>query len=306
LPAEVLGILSDIHSLGRTLQAWGRSNDPGPVAEVVSHLAANAQTQLPVFKQAILRYRRFRAAATEQLAEKTFHIALTVTLEEEIRSLDALANHDAFLAIESKRLPRLKDYLPVQFIEASSVRLVPLLPRQYDEKFHILQAPSLFLPDLAHFRSRCEDRGTTLAVAFLDIDDFKQFNTGHTEPKVDRNLLPRFMQTIEAHLFQHGYAYRQGGDEYLALIPSVSKPLAIAFLDELRRKMSELAYPEISGKTTVSIGLCVVEPDCPLTDREILDRASQAKKHGKNNGKNCIATFDGPRFVSEELKVVGR
>jgi hypothetical protein len=34
------------------------------------------------------------------------------------------------------------------------------------------------------------------------------------------------------------------------------------------------------------------------------DRANQAKKFAKDHGKNCIATFEGPRFVKEELQVV--
>src|SRR6516162_9933128 len=58
-------------------------------------------------------------------------------------------------------------------------------------------------------------RGIILAIAFLDIDDFKTFNTKYGETKIDLNLLPRFMQALEAHVYHHGHAYRQGGDEYL-------------------------------------------------------------------------------------------
>jgi diguanylate cyclase (GGDEF)-like protein len=258
----------------------------------------------PLLKQALLRYRRWRAAHTEGLTEKTFHLALAETLEQEVRALDALVNEEWFQRIEPLRLPRLKDYLPVQYVEAAGASQAQLLPRQYDEKFHVLQAPNLFLPDLAYFRARCEDREAPLAVAFLDIDHFKQFNTDHTEPKIDRNLLPRFMQALEAHVFHHGYAYRQGGDEYLVLVPSLSRPLAVAFLDELRCKLAGLTYPDVPGKTTVSVGLCVVGPDCPLTDREVRDRASRAKQFAKDRGRNRIATYDGPRFIAEELRVV--
>jgi len=112
------------------------------------------------------------------------------------------------------------------------------------------------------------------------------------------------MQTLEAHLYYHGFAYRQGGDEYLILLPSLSKPLAISFLDELRVKLAELKYPDIDGLTTVSVGICVAEPDCPLTDREFRDRANQAKEFAKKKGKNCLATYDGLRLVPEELRVV--
>ena len=136
----------------------------------------------------------------------------------------------------------------------------------------------MFLKDLAYFRAKCEDREVSVAIAFLDIDDFTSFNRNHLEPVVDRNVLPLFMHELEAHVYHHGYAYRQGGDEYLILLPSLSKPLAISFLNELHIKVAELKYPEIDDSTTVSIGLCMAEPGCPLTDRELLDRARVLRK----------------------------
>jgi diguanylate cyclase (GGDEF)-like protein len=238
------------------------------------------------------------------LREKTFHAGIIQTLDEEIDSLDAVVKTDWFQAVEPLRLPRAKDFLPVQFVEQSAARQSELAPRQYDEKFHILQAPALFLPDLAYFRAKCEVRDAPLTVAFLDIDDFKSFNSAYGETTVDRNLLPRFMQTLEAHVYHHGFAYRQGGDEYLVLLPSLSKPLAIAFLDELRLKLAAVRYPDIDGAPTVSVGVCLAVPDCPLTDRELRDRANQAKKFSKDHGKNRISTYEGPRLLPEELRVV--
>jgi len=301
LPQEIQAILRDTEQLLADIGGW--PGDAMSVGQVAEKLSATEGKHHPLFRQIILLYRRWRAAHTERLVEKTFHLDLAATLEQDVKALDALVNADWFQQIEPLRLPRLNDYLPVQYIEAATVSQVQLPPRQHDEKFHILQAPNLFLPDLAYFRAKCEDRETPLAIAFLDIDHFKQFNTEHTETKVDRNVLPRFMQAVEAHVFHHGYAYRQGGDEYLILVPSLSRPLAVAFLDELRCKLADLKYPDIERTTTVSIGLCIVDWDCPLTDRELRDRASQAKKFAKEKGRNCIATYEGPHVVDQELSV---
>lgn len=259
---------------------------------------------LPLFKRIILAYRRHRASETEALAEKTVNLELAESLTEGVRALDALTVADGFEEIVPLRLPRLKDFLPVQYIESVASSSVAFRDRQFDEKFHVLQAPHLFLPDLSYFRTKCECRDASLAVAFVDIDDFKSLNTRHTEAKVDRNLLPRFMQAVEAHVFHHGYAYRQGGDEYLILLPSLSRPLAIRFLDELRGKLADLTYPDIAERTTVSIGLCMVDPDCPLTDRELLDRANRAKQFAKANGKNRIAAYRGPLLIEQELECI--
>ena len=269
----------------------------------VGDLLRNDPARLPLLKQIVFRYRRFRAADTESKTEKTFHLELTETLRQEVKALDALVGAEWFVRIGPQQLPRLQDFLLVQMVEAEAAHEVLLLPRQYDQKFPILQAPGLFLPDLAYFRAKCEDRASPLAVAFLDIDRFKEFNTRYTEPKVDRNVLPRFLQAVEAHVYQHGFAYHEGGDEILIIVPSFSRELSIAFLDELRRKLAALDYQDIEGKTTVSVGLCIVEADCPLTDHEVRERASRAKKFAKENGRNCIATYARSRLLEEELEI---
>ena len=92
-------------------------------------------------------------------------------------------------------------------------------------------------------------------------------------------------------------------DEYLLLLPGLSRDLAVTFLDELRRKQGELEYPEVQERTTVSIGLCVADPDCPLTDRELRERANLAEGFAKKSGRNCIATFGGSQLVAEELYI---
>jgi diguanylate cyclase (GGDEF)-like protein len=302
LPGEVQSVLECWEQVRRLVEAT--PSESIDIAALIENLSAARPGNPHLLKQIILRYRRQQAAQTEGLREKTFHAGIIQTLDEEINSLDAVVETNWFQQIEPWGLPRAKDFLPIQYIEQSAIGQSELAPRQYDEKFHILQAPALFLPDLAYFRARCEVRDAPLAVAFLDIDDFKSFNSAHGETSVDRNLLPRFMQTLEAHVYHHGFAYRQGGDEYLVLLPSLSKKLAIAFLDELRCKLAAVQYPDIDGAPTVSIGVCLAEPDCPLTDRELRDRANRAKKFAKDQGKNCIATCEGPRLVRDELRVV--
>jgi diguanylate cyclase (GGDEF)-like protein len=218
------------------------------------------------------------------------------------------------------RIPRLTDYFALKVAEVmaatnSDTFLVvspgaderhgrPGRPRAYDEKFQILQAPSLLLPDLAYYRDKCDLRNTSLAVAYIDIDDFKRLNTAHGEDAIDRDVLPRFMETLEGHLFGHGYAYRFGGDEYVALAVNVNIQTASDFFGALRRKMGDLSFRGIDEHTTVSIGLCVADPDCFLTDQEIVERANGAKNFAKKKGKNCVAISGGPAFSDDELTLI--
>jgi len=194
-----------------------------------------------------------------------------------------------------------------QLLEQTQQRQATVVPREYDEKFHILQSPRQFRRDLQYWRSICEVRGISVVVAYIDIDDFKpKFNGEHGEDKIDRLVLPRFMKALEAQVFAHGYAYRYGGDEYVLLLPNLTYELAECFLDNLRRNLADIQYPEgIKERTTVSIGFCYVEPDCPLTDREIEERANKAKNYAKKpGGKNCIATYSGTQFDPDSLHII--
>lgn len=301
LPEEIRAVLEHWEKTRELVEAT--QSEELDIAGFFENQLAVDREGAPFLKQMILRFRREQAVQTERYREKTFHAGLIQTLEEEINTLDAIVGTDWFRQIGPLRLPRAKDFLPIQLVEQSAIKQVELAPRQHDEKFHILQTPALFLQDLAYFRAKCEVREVPLTVAFLDIDDFKAFNTEHGETRVDRNLLPRFMETLEAHVYHHGFAYRQGGDEYLVLLPSLSKEFAIAFMDELRGKIADLKYPEIAAATTVSIGVCVAEADCPLTDRELRERANQAKNFAKVRGKNCIATYQGPWLTPDELRI---
>jgi diguanylate cyclase (GGDEF)-like protein len=176
--------------------------------------------------------------------------------------------------------------------------------REFDEKFHILQAPKLLVEDLRYYRIICELRGAAVVVAYLDIDDFKGFNTKYGEVAVDRRVLPRFMRTVEAHLFQHGFAYRYGGDEYMILLPNLSKALAISFLESLQHAIARIGYPGVEEKITVSIGFCYVDGDSPFTDRELETLANRAMRVAKSNGKNRIATYATDDFSDEDLILV--
>ena len=126
--------------------------------------------------------------------------------------------------------------------------------RHYDEKFHILQSPALFLPDLHYYRGRCGVRMIPVSIAFLDIDRFKEFNSDVGETQVDRHVLPVFMRALEAHIYGHGFAYRFGGDEYALLLPNANLDLATTFVIGLRRRVAELSFAGTDKVITVRSG----------------------------------------------------
>jgi diguanylate cyclase (GGDEF)-like protein len=252
-------------------------------------------------KRVVMYERRQRAIMLEAGKEKTVSSELQEILEGKLKPLAEFLELEWLRNVAPMRMPRLGDYLSREATDRSSN--VQMAAREYDEKFHILQAPRLFLPDLHYYRQQCEARGTSVVAVFIDIDDFKRLNTSHQHTKVDRNVLPDFMRCVECHFYCHGFAYRQGGDEYEALLPNMSSDLASEFLEELRAKVAQIKYRDVVDRTTVSIGYCEVGPDSIFTDREVEERANRAMIFAKDGGKNRVATFVG-ELIDQNLRVL--
>ncbi len=261
---------------------------------------------LPLLKTAIIHSRRTEAFDIEKRSELTFNHDLRTKLEERLSLLSAVISQDWFINTQSSNSPRITDFLSIHYSEEFIKKNngPQLSDRDYDEKFHILGAPSLFLPDLAYYRVTCDFRGIPLCVAYLDIDDFKQFNTKYGEPRVDRDVLPKFMSALEAHVYYHGHAYRFGGDEYTVILPNMSSSQAIDFMKSFQTKLRELPYFAIDERTEISAGIFEVSENSIQTDREVEERAAFAKNFAKNNGKNCIATFKDQDYENNAVYVV--
>lgn len=162
--------------------------------------------------------------------------------------------------------------------------------RAKHEKFAILDSPRLLREDL-------ENSGGTFgaSVLYLDIDHFKALNTKHTERIIDQTVLPAFQTLVAAAVERHGFAYAEGGDEVVIMLPNTSTALAAAFAEELRQRIEGHAFA-LEGTDvhiTVSIGLAS-STGHPM---QLTEWANLAKAEAKQRGRNrTVATGDGRTF----------
>jgi diguanylate cyclase (GGDEF)-like protein len=224
---------------------------------------------------------------------------------------DMFQNDEWFQNTAPARAPRLSDFMTLgraeEILTSGLYGAKKNTPPEklIDSKFGILGPSSSVAPELEYWRDQCDLREVGLALAYFDIDNFKtQFNS-HTETVVDRFCLPVIMRAIEAHTFYHGAAFHEGGDEFIILLPNVEKESAVVFMDRLRLKLPALEFTGVPAQARVSIGLCHIPPDCPLTDAEVRLKANEAKRHAKNQGgKDCIVTYRAEKYTPDELVVV--
>jgi diguanylate cyclase (GGDEF)-like protein len=163
-------------------------------------------------------------------------------------------------------------------------------PRRKQDKFEILDSPRQYDED---FASSAGLLG--VAVIYFDLDDFKSLNTRFTEPVIDKTLLPELQELIAALVEDRGYAYAEGGDEFIVMLPNTNTAIAEAFaavlLERIRTTVFKVGDADV--KVTASAGIAVsARSEDAQACREA---ASAAKRDAKQQGKD--------RWVSSALRV---
>jgi diguanylate cyclase (GGDEF)-like protein len=297
MPPTVKAYLDSLNKLYESLERCSQQpEDVGPF-EVSDRFAS-------ALRDAVIWMRLRVAQGVEERRLLTIDPDLLQKLDSELEPYTRLLNAQWFQRAEAKPVPQLTEFFPVQRVEAELVKEHGQpRAREFDEKFRILQAPGLFLHDLDRARKAAALRGVLVAVVFLDIEDFKSFNSERGNSYVDRHMLPTFMRRVEAHVFTRGYAYRYGGDEYVILLNNVTEEEALASMDRLRQGLAELSYEGIQRRATVSVGVVIVRPDCHLTGHEIEHAAERVKDFAKKSGRNRVATYNSPLIQEGDWRI---
>ncbi|MEM7094853.1 MAG: GGDEF domain-containing protein [Actinomycetota bacterium] len=144
------------------------------------------------------------------------------------------------------------------------------------------------------------DRGTPLAILFVDLDHFKKVNDGFGHEAGDR-VLRDVARVIAEDVGDHGLAVRYGGDEFAVVLEGEQ----IGHTDRLSRHLHKrLGDLRVAGAVDalsigVSIGVGVAEEAVsPVEVLRAADRAVFAAKDA-GRGQTCVVRL-GPNAESSE------
>jgi diguanylate cyclase (GGDEF)-like protein len=276
-PKRITALESHLDALEKALSKASKIEGPCRVDDT---LAASLSL-------CISRYRRETAIRLETKKLRAVASELTEALDRERRRVDELLSAEWYLSAPRLSMPRLSEFVAQDQAPINTTASQNL--GKFDDKFGILRSASNLVQDIRATRQECEGRNAPLAVAFVDVDGLKVLNEAHGETLVDALILPTVMRIVEQVAFGHGMAYRYGGDEFAVLIPSADVAVATAILTRCMHLLRDYRVDSAIELPTLSIGLCVVQPDCPLTEAEALHWAALAKRFAKTSGKNVIA-----------------
>jgi diguanylate cyclase (GGDEF)-like protein/PAS domain S-box-containing protein len=160
--------------------------------------------------------------------------------------------------------------------------------------------------------SRAVQKSTPLAVAYIDLDDFKAINDANGHPTGDQVL--RIVGSRLASSFRHSDILgRIGGDEFVAIIEQVSPgrsmdKIMLRVLSDMRKAFR---VGDQSFYLSASIGVSWLRQDEPLDGDQLIRQADQAMYQAKQAGRDRYHSFDADkdhqvRQVNSLIKEVER
>jgi len=191
---------------------------------------------------------------------------------EKVQTLEVFATQ-AVTALQSAQ----------QYEEIKRLTFIDALTPAYNHRF--------FQEALGKEINRHSRTGHEMALAMLDIDNFKKINDTFGHPVGDE-ILKGLVQELMNNARDSDVVARYGGEEFAIIFPDTPAPSARDAANRLReiveRRVFQLAQVERTLHITVSIGVAVF-PREGMTTADLISRADAALYWAKKNGKNRVA-----------------
>ncbi len=153
----------------------------------------------------------------------------------------------------------------------------------------------LFAARFVHATARCKRSNSSLAICFLDLDNFKPVNDYHGHGIGDK-LLVEVAKRIKDTIREEDTAARLGGDEFAILLGDVDSEISCMKL--LERIIESLSRPYYIDKITINISTSIGATIYPLDYADIdtlLRHADQAMYQAKLSGKNAFHFYNAEK-----------
>ena len=140
--------------------------------------------------------------------------------------------------------------------------------------------------------ARSQRNGTLLAVAMMDLDGFKPINDTYGHAAGDR-LLVALAQRLRQCTREADTVVRPGGDEFVLLLPDLSRPADAEPLLERLLHAASMPFDDEAGQLRVSasIGVTFFPQTPPVDGAMLLQQADHAMYAAKRAGRNRWACW---------------
>lgn len=139
---------------------------------------------------------------------------------------------------------------------------------------------------------RAAHDGDDVSVVMLDVDHFKRYNDRYGHPAGDA-CLAKVAEVMATSLRRPAdLVARFGGEEFIAVLPQTSGPLARQAAERIRAAVQALAIPHADSETapvvTVSLGVACLRAGPGIAERAVVAAADSALYQAKQQGRNRV------------------
>ncbi|MEU6204374.1 diguanylate cyclase [Micromonospora musae] len=150
--------------------------------------------------------------------------------------------------------------------------------------------------------------GRMLSVLALDLDRFKDVNDTYGHAAGD-TVLAEFARRLRGEIREVDLAFRQGGEEFVLLLPETDARGAAIVAERLGAAIRDTSMPveahagsPVPVRVTVSIGIAVY-PDHAGTGQQVLEAADDALYAAKAAGRDTYRVSAPRQSAARELPV---
>ncbi len=136
--------------------------------------------------------------------------------------------------------------------------------------------------------ARAKREGPPLTVMMLDIDHFKKLNDTYGHQAGDE-VLRSLADLLRNHSRAEDIPCRYGGEEFLLVLPNMSRDDAVPRAEQWRREFAamRITFGNATMSSTISIGVATF-PDHGNTRNVLIEAADKALYVAKHNGRNRV------------------
>ena len=131
-----------------------------------------------------------------------------------------------------------------------------------------------------------------MAALVLDLDQFKAINDTYGHDRGDA-VLCAVSDVLRRALRTSDFVGRNGGEEFIALLPDTDAEGALEAAEKLRAAVARVSLPGIDRPVTTSIGAAVF-PHTAADAQSLLRLADRALYAAKAHGRNRVELAETP------------
>ena len=127
---------------------------------------------------------------------------------------------------------------------------------------------------------------TPMSAILLDLDHFKEINDTYGHERGDE-VLAALGALLRTELRGSDFAGRNGGEEFIVMLPDTDRAGAMRVAEHLRKAMHQLSLPGVTREVTASFGVATF-PEDALEGETLLRLADRALYAAKQNGRDRV------------------